>query len=134
MKAKIIESTWKFSPEILKLFIIKTIEGSVSQLRQLIDQYHLSSEDICLMRGVDCKAFVEIKTASELVKRNIILDTNMWNPVHFATFYKQQKVLQFFMEHFGNDFDIRFAMKYKEADIESYEGVVQKKYDQHKLN
>jgi len=84
------------------------------------------------LRGVECKAFTELKLASSKNKRSIILDTNNWNPVHFATFFKQKKVLEYFVDIFDGAIDIRYAMKYKEADLNSYEGATYKKKDKHR--
>ena len=99
----------------------------------LIEQNGLKAQDIVELRGVECKAFTEIKTPTNNNKRSIILDTNYWNPVHFATFYKQQKVLEFFHEIFGSTLDIRYAMKFNNNDLLSYEGAILRKTDQGKL-
>ena len=41
-----------------------------------------------------------------------MIDTSNWNPVHFATFYKQKNVLVFFQQMFGLCLDIRYAMQF----------------------
>lgn len=57
------------------------------------------------------------------------MDTNNWNPVHFATFYKQKKVLEYFQLVFP-ELDIRFAMRYSLTELDCYEGSVYRKKDQ----
>jgi hypothetical protein len=92
-QARIIEQAWKESPEYIKQFIIATIGGDISQLRSIVDKNLLSAQDIVEMRGIECKAFCEVSVQGGPMqatksKRSIILDTNNWNPVHFATFYQ----------------------------------------------
>mmetsp|Transcript_32819 Transcript_32819/g.50120 ORF Transcript_32819/g.50120 Transcript_32819/m.50120 type:complete len:180 (+) Transcript_32819:3034-3573(+) len=87
-QARIIENSWKDSPEVLKKFIIATISGNIKMLSNLVQNYGLESKEILEMRGVECKAFCEVKTENMKSGRSIILDTTNWNPVHFATFYK----------------------------------------------
>jgi len=69
------------------------------------------------IRGVECKAFTEMKLASSKSKRSIILDTKFWNPVHFATFFKQKKVLEYFIDMFDGAIDLRFALKLNSLNL-----------------
>lgn len=63
------------------------------------------------MRGLEFTIPVDIEEKrfglDKLVKNNAF----QWNPLHFATFYKQFKVLDFFKKIYGEKFDLIWAMK-----------------------
>ena len=149
--ARIISSTWENSPEVLQCVIVATIAGKVSLLNSLVDQHNITAEQLLEMRGVECKAFCQVNLSQGFLaemnshkkkndksisgkcrhlivldgKRSVILETQHWNPVHFATFYKQKAVLAFFQDQFGFSVDLRYCMAVSEADLlGAYEGAL----------
>lgn len=50
-------------------------------------------------------------------RHTVTLETRSWNPIHFAAFYKQTAVLEFFAIHYSETLDLRYAMVLSEADL-----------------
>lgn len=63
------------------------------------------------MRGLNFTVPIAVYEKNVGLAKLIKIDTFEWNPIHFATVYKEFKVLEFFKEHYGESLDLIWAMK-----------------------
>jgi len=63
------------------------------------------------MRGLNFTVPIAVYEKNVGLAKLIKIDTFEWNPIHFATIYKEFKVLEFFKNHYGESLDLIWAMK-----------------------
>lgn len=75
MKRDVKNSPFPYLIDMIKF----SITGNIKQIEKLVDKNKLTSTDIYDIRGVQVKLFDSTGN---------MLNTRMWNPVHYAIFYR----------------------------------------------
>jgi hypothetical protein len=78
-----------------------TITGNIKQIEKLVEEHKLTAVDIYDVRGFAVKAYDP---------DHAIINTREWNPVVYAIFFRQIKVLQYFINELK--VNLKLALEY----------------------
>lgn len=92
----------KDSPYPYILDLIKfSITGNVKQIKKVVKKNKLTGVEINNIRGIQVKLFDNAGN---------MLNTKLWNPIHFAIFYRQVKTIEYFVK----DLKLNLIMAFKQ--------------------
>ena len=106
-------------------FIQHSIQGNVKVLERITETEKLTAIDIYDLRGFAVKCFE--KAYEDKEKHPTVMNTREWNPVHFAIYYRQLKVIQYLVSSLKINlkFALDFSNTYNEFNSDdSYKDII----------
>ena len=85
-------------------FIQHSIGGNLKVLERLVASEKLTALDIYDIRGFAVKCFEKAYESKE--NNPTVMNTREWNPVHFAIYYRQLRVVQYLVN------DVKINLKF----------------------